>query len=455
MTDKKEVNERSEARRTAGEAGWHVSRYNLSAPVPGKNSTVIANLFKGVCAEYSAIELYLFSVFESLDEHHPIIEKLASRGVITQTDELAALESMGRIALAMPRVVSLTICPTMSCNFDCPYCFEYHQNGKMSRETQDDVVSLAERMLKAIGGNELSVTWFGGEPLLATDVIEDLSEKLMALAAEHNAAYRASIITNGYLLDQKNVELLARCRVQSCQVTIDGLGAVHDETRHLSGGGPTFTRIVGNLREGRIPFPVHVRQNVQESNRDSILPVRDYILQLAAESGNRITWTPVPVFSNEVAENRVGRIGTLCGHDRTKMGLMQEALTFAQGRGYFCGANRLFSVSIDAQGRLFKCPEATGVQELFFGNVKDWNPEDPLNTAAEPDNLTKYLNAMPLKDEECQACVWLPQCVGGCPHQRLFRKKSCVPFKERPEEYVMALYQRLQLQREKKQKISV
>ncbi len=454
--DKKGINERSEARRTAGEAGWHVSRYNLSAPVPGKNSTVIANLFKGVCAEYSAIEMYLLSELESLDEHHPIIERLASRGVITRMDELAALETMGRISSAMPSGIALTICPTMNCNFDCPYCFEHHQGGKMSRETQDDVVSLAERMLRAGGGKELSVTWFGGEPLLATDVIEDLSERLMALAAEHNAAYQASIITNGYLLDQKNVELLARCGVQKCQVTIDGLGAVHDETRHLSGGGPTFARIVGNLREGRIPFPVHIRQNVQESNRDSMLAVRDYILQLAAESGNRITWRPAPVLSSDVAEDRVGHIGTLCGHDLTELSLMKEAETFVRGRGYYCGAgNLLFSVGIDAEGRLFKCWETAGGRELSFGNAKDWDPADPLNTAADPDNLTKYLNAMPLKDEECQSCMWLPLCVGGCPHQRLFRKKSCVPFKERPEEYVMVLYQRLQLQREKKQIISV
>ena len=40
-----------ELKRTAGEAGWHLSRYNLSAPVPGKDAVAIANLFKGICAE--------------------------------------------------------------------------------------------------------------------------------------------------------------------------------------------------------------------------------------------------------------------------------------------------------------------------------------------------------------------------------------------------------------------
>lgn len=94
--------ENPERKRTAGEAGWHVSRYNLSAPIPGKNSVAIANLFRGVCAEYSPAELYLLSVLERLDERYPIIERFAKRGIITRTDELAALDIMGRAACAAP-----------------------------------------------------------------------------------------------------------------------------------------------------------------------------------------------------------------------------------------------------------------------------------------------------------------------------------------------------------------
>lgn len=69
----------------------------------------------------------------------------------------------------------------MVCNFDCPYCFEDHFAGKMSEEVQDDVVALAERMLEASGTKDLHVTWFGGEPLLAPDIIESLSARLIVL----------------------------------------------------------------------------------------------------------------------------------------------------------------------------------------------------------------------------------------------------------------------------------
>ena len=119
---------------TAGVDGWHLSRYNLSAPVPGTRKVAIANLYRGTCAEYTPIEGYLMSVLEELDENHPIIERLAKRGVICNFDEREALESMGRMACALPYSVGLTICPTMGCNFDCPYCFEDHGRGKMTPE---------------------------------------------------------------------------------------------------------------------------------------------------------------------------------------------------------------------------------------------------------------------------------------------------------------------------------
>ena len=430
--------------RTAGEAGWHVSRYNLMAPVPDSKMMAIANLYKGTCAEYTPIEMYLLSVLEELDEHHPIIERFAKRGVIVNFDELAALEVMGRGACAAGRGISLTICPTMGCNFDCPYCFEDHFAAKMSAEVQDDVVALAERMLEADHARELQVSWFGGEPLLACDVIESLSERLMALVDKRGGTYNAGIITNGYLLTQDIVDMLERCKVTTAQVTIDGMGATHDATRRLANGGPTFERITSNLRNLKLPFRVNIRHNVHEGNRAEMDELKAFIDKLAEESGNNLEYYPAPVSGSTTADDRGEQVGLLCDSDASEVGIRQEAGRFHVGRGHYCGAQSLWSVGIDAQGNLQKCWEAIDKQDISFGTAHDWDPENPFVTASKLDNLTMYLNtACPVPDEECRACVWLPACAGGCPHRRLFYERTCVAFKDDPESYVLALHARI------------
>ena len=424
---------------TAAEAGWRVSRYNLTLELPEKGRTAIVNLFRGTCKEYGPVELYLMSVLDEISEDHPIISMLAKTGVIVNFDEQAAVETMGRMACAASQGVGLTICPTMGCNFDCPYCFENHKQGKMTEEVQADVTALAERLLKTSRAKYLSVTWFGGEPLLAPDVIEALSEKLMALAEEHHAEYSAGIITNGYLLTPETVKMLEKAQVKSAQITLDGIGPAHDATRHLRGGGSTFEHIVENLRQP-IPFKVSIRHNVHEGNRDEIGQLKAFVEDLAKETCNAVSYYPAPVSGSEAAERRGSRVDLIDGNVNCQVGIMQDSGRFSRGSGHYCSANLLFSVCIDEKGRLTKCWEAVDKENISFGNAHDWDPADPLRTASNPDRLTMFLNtAAPLSDEECRECIWLPACRGGCPWQRLFRERKCLPYREAPEDYVRSL----------------
>ena len=438
------MQEQTSKSRTAGEAGWHVSRYNVSAKVPDTKMVAIANLFKGNCAEYTPIEMYLLSVLEELDEHHPIIERFAKRGIIANFDERAALEVMGRGACAAPHAVGLTICPTMGCNFDCPYCFENHRAGKMTPEVQDDVVALAERMLDATNAKGLHISWFGGEPLLACDIIESLSERLMALVDKRGGEYTAGIITNGYLLTQDVVDMLERCNVKFAQITIDGMGATHDATRRLANGGPTFERIISNLHDLKLPFRVNIRHNVHEGNRTEMDELSAFVNKIAEESGNELFYYPAPVSGSTTADERGEQVGLLCSSDASEVSIRQEAGRFSTGRGHYCGAQCMWVVAVDEKGNLQKCWEAVDKPSISFGTAHDWNPASPFVTASNPDNLTMYLNtACPVPDEECRDCVWLPACAGGCPYKRLFVGRSCVAFKDDPESYVLALHARI------------
>jgi len=435
---------------TLKDSGWRLSRYNLFARIPGTNMHAGVNLYKGICASYSVPEMYLYSEAENLPAAHPILGRFRERGLITNHDEREALFAAGRLSTAFGGTVNLTVAPTMGCNFDCPYCFEEHRPGKMSARVQNEIAALAERMLKASGAKSLHVTWFGGEPLLATDVVEALSEKLLTVSEAYGASYYASIITNGYLLDRKTVELLARVHVCEMQITLDGMQKTHDATRHLAGGGGTFDRIVQNLRTLRIPFSVQIRQNLHSGNEADRAPLEALVRELAEESGNDLQYGSFYVRDNQASIDRDSKVDFLRGRGRLEEALRRDVSAFCLTDGYFCGASRLFSVGIDEEGRLYKCWENMHQPAFSFGTAEAWNPEDPVRSALSPDQLTCYINAaLPFDDEECRECVWLPVCMGGCPWFRLRGAKECVAYKEEPEAYVLALYRRMMQEQEK------
>ena len=430
--------------RTASEAGWRTSRYNLFAPIPGSDKTAIANLFAGTCGAYTAAELFLLSERAELDEGHPILKRFSERGLIVNFDEKAALETLGRVESSFSNAVDLTICPTMGCNFDCPYCFESHKAGRMSERTRSEVVALATRMMRATGARYLNVTWFGGEPLLAPDIIEELSGELMSIAGLARAHYSATIVTNGYLLTSSVAEMLGRCGVTEAQVTLDGVGEDHDRTRHLAGGGATFDKITENLRSIKLPFHVSIRHNVHEGNRDKIPELKAFVENLAKESGNNLTYYSAEVSGNDASDDRKSQLRLLCADEAGDVAVKRDARTFSKGRGTYCGAHRLCCVGIDENGNLHKCWEDVDKPEHSFGTVSKWDPTDPIATADHPDMLTRYFNTgLPMNDSECRECVWLPVCVGGCPNKRLYYTRQCLPYRNTPEKYVLALYDRM------------
>ena len=197
------------------------------------------------------------SSLDEVSEDNPMIGRLAKRGVIANFDEREAFELRRKLScITAPHGgVYITICPTLACNFECPYCFATRGRGKMSPEVQDDIVALAARMLDASRAKRLTITWFGGEPLIATDVIEALSPRLISLAEERGCDYKAWVFTNGYLLDEDVVDLLLRCRVTNIHIPLDGVGATNDATRRLQREHRDFGDTllpVGELDGGRL-----------------------------------------------------------------------------------------------------------------------------------------------------------------------------------------------------------
>lgn len=182
------------------------------------------------------------------------------------------------------RTLHLILLPTEQCNFRCTYCYEDFAIGRMERETVDAVKLLLDRRFDGL--KSLDISWFGGEPLLARAVVEEISAHVVAsVAARPDLLYAGDMTTNGYLLDVPAAERLAGLGVTSYQISLDGPEAVHDTTRVRSNGGTSFQRIWQNLlaiRDSELPVRILLRIHLTPKNLpsmpDFLCQVRDTFL---------------------------------------------------------------------------------------------------------------------------------------------------------------------------------
>ncbi|OLA07521.1 MAG: hypothetical protein BHW12_06275, partial [Coprobacillus sp. 28_7] len=184
--------------------------------------------------------------YEILPEN--IIKVLVKYGylVLKEKDEDKELEIKIAETICGEKFLSLIILPTEQCNFRCKYCYEKLKKGKMSEETQNSLIDFVRKNISKYIG--LSVSWFGGEPLEALDVVENLSKKFIEICKIAKKTYVAGITTNGYNLDSETFDKLYKLKVLSYQITLDGYKTEHDRQRILENGKGSFEKIIANLK---------------------------------------------------------------------------------------------------------------------------------------------------------------------------------------------------------------
>ena len=100
----------------------------------------------------------------------------------------------------------------------------------------------------------IHISWYGGEPLLAKDAVWDLSKQFLKSCETFGAYYSATIITNGYLIDDETVENFLKYKIVKVQITIDGPPDIHNKRRKLKNDSkPTFDVILKNVKKFLMP----------------------------------------------------------------------------------------------------------------------------------------------------------------------------------------------------------
>ena len=166
-------------------------------------------------------------------------------------------------------ILKITIMPTEACNFRCIYCYEDHNAAYLSEKQINNIKTFILDKIKS--HNIVSLNWFGGEPTLCKEKILDVNRTILENLPD-GKEFVSNMTTNGYLLSVKDFIDYYNVGIRDYQITIDGF--IHDKTRFLTNGNPTFSIIMNNLREiskldkSNYKFNIVLRNNITKDNND-------------------------------------------------------------------------------------------------------------------------------------------------------------------------------------------
>jgi uncharacterized protein len=355
-----------------------------------------------------------------------LLDALASGGHIlgANVDEFAVVRQNYDATRNAKGSLTLTIAPTMACNFACGYCFQglNKPTKKMTPDVQDAIIGFvkARKDLKA-----LNIVWYGGEPLMGKDSIFRLSDRLIAWCDKNKISYGAGIVSNAWFLNGEMAAQLYARRVKWVQVTIDGDRETHDQMRPLTSGQGTFDRILENIAQtlDETPLSISVRVNVGQRNVDRASAMLDgFVERKFAKRGNfHVYFSPIEASTPESGtafEEKLARAEfnkrVLALEDKArKLGLAGIQKPYGSFAG-MCVAASNNGYVISGNGDVHKCWETAH------------DPTKRTGTIFEPDKLDQSVNASlwkqwtPFDSPTCSSCKILPMCGGFCAHRFVY-----------------------------------
>lgn len=309
----------------------------------------------------------------------------------------------------------------MDCNLACTYCFEGGMKGKryMSPETANLLAETVERDQMA-RGKGVSLVFYGGEPLMSTDLIISLSERLKAAAAARGVEYSFSLVTNGTLLTAPTVAKLLPLGLTGAKVTLDGPREIHDGFRPFVSGRGSFDTIVENIGKVCDDIKVQVGGNYTRENYREFPRLLDFLLAsgLTPERFAGIKFDPVMKSGGErhlLPEFNDGCISI------DEPWLVEASLFLRDEilwRGFNtprvapapCVIESPDDLVVNYDGTICKCPAFLGWREMAVGDL-----ETGVGDYSVSHNLDVW------KTDECLDCAYLPLCFGGCRFLKLLR----------------------------------
>lgn len=334
-----------------------------------------------------------YLVPEDYDEHQQVKNL---RTVLIRLDE----------ANRYPGITTYTILTTTACNARCYYCYEKGSKiVTMTEQTAEDIVTYIDSHCGP--EKKVQITWFGGEPTLASNRITQICNGLK----DREIQYTSKIITNGYLFDRDIVtEAKNIWNLVFAQICVDGTEENYNYIKSYVGVEDNpYQRVMQNIQLLlSAGVKVKLRMNYDIGNYQDFKPLLEEIEErfhrnpLLTISEHPIIGT-YPNRDGEVIhgskewfeataielEDIAAQAGIRCRNDQL------PCLNYR-----LCMAAKDYAVTITPEGSLVRCPERFD-QSQITGNIKQGITDQDL-----------ILSWKCVADHvKCRECVFFPKCV--------------------------------------------
>lgn len=423
---------------------WVASRFNART-VRNNGDLVLYNSFTGAIGvanqdnDRTLIHDALHSGRITQDDisKYPVLQLLIDQGYFVEDDvnEFEKASKLHDYTWETEEILQLIIMPTEECNFRCVYCYEEFLRGSMSPPLVDGLKKfVSDRMPKL---KHFTVSWFGGEPTEALDVIYELSDFFIELADFYGVEYKSGMTTNAYNItpDVFNT-LITRCHVTSYQITVDGTREEHDKRRIKKDGKHTFFKIMDNLHamtHTDFDFSIYIRSNFDSGNHSNMNYFLEELSQyVGTDSRFSLYFHPIDKWGGKNDDNL--EICNSRDSQKIQNDLLMEAVKRGQSNGNklienlkpggsVCYAARPWSLVVGSDGTIYKCTVALTDERNRVGRLK---PTGDL--VIDNEKFSKWVTGTEVGNTGCSSCFFLPSCQGAaCPLERINTNETPCP----------------------------
>ena len=332
-------------------------------------------------------------------------------------------------SIASYSLTGVELLVSQRCNLACSYCYadegNYHNAGDMSEDVGYKAIDL---LFEHSMDNNLTVSFFGGEPILRFDLIRKYVLYAKELAKKNNKNIFFATTTNGTLVNKEIADFLMNNNF-SVTISLDGNSVSHNQFRVTKSGNGTYDKTINglNLFEGSNVILRATKANKSIQNFcdtcDSLYGIRKSKFFISEAIETYKTEDDAFKLKDEYHNLVESFYNDLCKGDYEKckanllVYLVIKRIAHPAYRRFYCDA-LIKGVAIDIKGDIFPCHRFVSCQDFKIGNVytKGINYNKVDNTSS------KFYVRNRIKCDECWA---LNICGGGCPYINYVSNDDC------------------------------